>query len=559
MSVLVTSISSQGKELDPACGVLSVEVQKELHRIPRAEIRLVDGDAASRRFALSDAAFFQPGKEVEIKLGYAGEAQTSVFKGVVVRHGVEATADSSVLTVELKDRAVKLTRVRRSAVFTDQSDDEVIKKILGDAGVRAGEVASTRPRHAELVQYDATDWDFILSRADVQGLLVAVDGGEVSVKEMKVGGAHDHELRYGIDEMFSASIDVDASRQHEQIEAVGWDLQELARTSPSAAGAVAPSQGDLDGADLARQIGAGTETLVHIAPVSADELDAWANARMKRSRLSMIRGRVALPGRADVKLLQTVKLTSVGKPFDGTALVTAVEHRVEQGQWRTELSLGLDPEWYCHRERIASPPAAGLIPPVGGLQIGVVDEFKDDPDKELRVRVKLPAAGDGVVWARLATPDAGKDRGYFFRPEPGDEVVVGFFNGDPRQPVILGAMFGSKNEPHELVQRVSEKNVKKAIITKRGTTIGFVDDDKASVFIETKDENRILLDDDNQCIEIEDQHGNSIVMNEDGIVIRSAKDLTIQARGKTSIASDLDAEMKSSAAVVIEAPKVDVR
>ena len=43
----------------------------------------------------------------------------------------------------------------------------------------------------------------------------------------------------------------------------------------------------------------------------------------------------------------------------------------------------------------------------------------------------------------LATLDAGKERGTFFRPEIGDEVVVGFLNDDPRHPVILGMCHSS--------------------------------------------------------------------------------------------------------------------
>ena len=35
------------------------------------------------------------------------------------------------------------------------------------------------------------------------------------------------------------------------------------------------------------------------------------------------------------------------------------------------------------------------------------------------------------VWARVATLDAGNDRGTFFRPEVDDEVVLGFFHDDP--------------------------------------------------------------------------------------------------------------------------------
>ena len=149
----------------------------------------------------------------------------------------------------------------------------------------------------------------------------------------------------------------------------------------------------------------------------------------------------------------------------------------------------------------------------------------------------LPTADDKpfAVWARLASPDAGNGRGYFFRPEPGDEVVVGFFNNDPRQPIILGALFGSKNAPPKDVSQLTDKNVHKAIVTKKGTTIGFIDEDKPSVYIQTPGKNKITIDDKDKAVKIEDQHGNSITLNKHGIAIKSAKDLKFEASGNVEI------------------------
>jgi len=147
------------------------------------------------------------------------------------------------------------------------------------------------------------------------------------------------------------------------------------------------------------------------------------------------------------------------------------------------------------------------------------------------------------VWARLASPDAGKGRGFFFRPETGDEVVVGFFNADPRQPVILGALYSSKHGPPSGFSKLTKDNFKKGIVTKGGTRIAFTDDKKASVIVETADKNTILLDDDKALIAISDKHGNKITMDKDGIKLVSAKDLNLEAPGN----------------VVIKGAKVDVK
>ena len=152
-------------------------------------------------------------------------------------------------------------------------------------------------------------------------------------------------------------------------------------------------------------------------------------------------------------------------------------------------------------------PPAGLIPGLQGLQIGVVTDTGDDPDKEFRVKIKLPGitTGDASVWARLCAPDAGNQRGYFFRPEVGDEVVVGFLNNDPRHPVVLGSLYGSKNAPPDDLAKDLDKNKFKGIVTKKGTMISFLDDDKSSIFIQTPGKNKIFLDDDAKAIKLTDQ------------------------------------------------------
>jgi uncharacterized protein involved in type VI secretion and phage assembly len=212
-----------------------------------------------------------------------------------------------------------------------------------------------------------------------------------------------------------------------------------------------------------------------------------------------------------------------------------VRHRVDQHGWQTDVQIGLSAEAFSQQTDIVDAPAAGLLPAVTGLQIGLVDAFAEDPDKEFRIKVILPGIDQkqGAVWARLAFPEAGKEHGYFFQPQVGDEVVVGFFNNDPRQAVVLGSLYGSKNAPKDF--KLTKDNFEKGIVTKKGVTIKFVDKEKASVFIETPKKNKILLDDDAEKIELSDQHGNKITMSKDGIILKSAKDVKIDASGNVEI------------------------
>jgi uncharacterized protein involved in type VI secretion and phage assembly len=83
-----------------------------------------------------------------------------------------------------------------------------------------------------------------------------------------------------------------------------------------------------------------------------------------------------------------------------------------------------------------------------GIMIGIVSSL-DDEGSLGRVKVTYPHLGNTVesYWARLSSPMAGAERGAFFRPEVGDEVLVALEHGDPRRPYILGALWSQTDKP----------------------------------------------------------------------------------------------------------------
>lgn len=535
--VTATVVNPATGTLPPTYSLMSIDIRRELNRIPNATLVLLDGDPAQRTFQVSDSEFFAPGAEIQIKLRYEGQGpDVSVFKGKVVRHRIEANLSGSLLRVELKDAAVKLTQPRRSTVFREMSDGDLIRKLLSDGGL-AATVDATKPVHKEILQYQCSDWDFIVSRADVNGLFVLAVDGKVSACKMNLSAAAKHKVDFGITDLYDFEFELDGSHQAKKVSSQGWDIAKQKLTALQSGTEISLKQGTLGGAKLAGELGFGDCVLTDPVALVPEELKAWADARSQRSRMSMLCGRVSLPGVAAIALLDVIEIAGVGKRFNGKTPITGICHRVDLEGWRTDIQFGLSARSFAQEADIQDAPAAGLLPAVGGLHIGVVDSFVDDPDKHLRVKVRLPAVGaqGEAVWARLATPDAGKARGFAFRPEAGDEVVVGFFNDDPRQPVILGSLYSAKNMLPADIGDPTKDHFKKGIVTRQGTKILFNDADKPSLTFETKAQNKIVLDDDTESILISDKHGNKITLDKNGIKLESAKDLVFKASGKVQI------------------------
>ena len=82
------------------------------------------------------------------------------------------------------------------------------------------------------------------------------------------------------------------------------------------------------------------------------------------------------------------------------------------------------------RDLLNSPGSSGTGRMAGVAVAIVIDN--NDPQGLGRVRVKFPAISDDEIghWARIAVLMAGVDRGTFFLPEIGDEVLVAFEQGD---------------------------------------------------------------------------------------------------------------------------------
>jgi Rhs element Vgr protein len=530
----------EGQDVAGQFHVMALEVNRELNRIPSALIELRDGDAAQATFQASEANYFIPGKTIEIKLGYRALNET-VFKGVIVKHAIRVRKNASRLVVECRDEAVKMSTEAATRHFSGQSDSDIIEQLVSGHGLRH-EVESSGAALEELVQYQATDWDFMLCRAEANGQVVLADDGTIRVMRPSTSGDAALSLRYGAT-LIELDAEIDARQQSKEVRASSWSAagQELLQAEGSEG--PAGSSGNLAPADLASVAGGDALVLRHGGGLGQGELQAWADSRLQRERLAKVRGRARCQGLASARPGTVMSLAGVGQRFEGKLYVSGVRHCVSGGNWETDVQFGLDPRQFAAAFQLAPLPAAGLLPAVSGLQVGVVSALEGDPAHEERIAVRLPFADNSTegVWSRIACLDAGKQRGTFFRPEIGDEVVVGFLDSDPRHPVVLG-MCHSSAKPAP--QPPADKNDLKGYVSRSGMRLLF-DDDKKSAMLDTPAGNRLTLSEDAKGILLEDQNGNKITLDTSGVTIESAKDLVLKA-GKDIRLEGSNVELKAN-------------
>lgn len=570
--VLKLTLSSEGTELDPAIGIASITINNAVNKIPYARIELHDGDMPEKTFPLSDGNDFDPGKEIEIKAGY-GQDQDVIFSGIVVKHSIRIDNNNDArLVVECRDKAVKLTVGRNNACYLEMKDSEIISQLIDAAGL-AVNAEATGLSHEKLVQYYCSDWDFILSRAELNGMLVTTANGEISVGAPDTGADSDLKLTYGED-LMEFQADIDARTQFAKVETSAWDSASQQLSTGNAAPASLNQQGDLDSKALSQVLGLEAFQLQTQAELPAEDMKGWASAQQVKSGLARIRGRTRFQGSAKAAPGTLIELEGVGNHFNGKVFVGSATHQIADGNWFTEVGFGLDPEWFAERRDLMAPPASGLLPGVDGMQIGKVVKVNGDPATAYRIQISLPLLGAGGVeaapiWARLAGFYASSEVGAFFLPEVDDEVLVGFLNDDPTQPVVLGSLFSATNQAPYQTGDSYEDNKTKAIVTRAQLRIEF-DEEKKIVTIATpggaadttdlsaETLNKVVLDDDQQSILLQDQNGNKVELCPDGIKLDSPKDIAITAQGKITLDATGEISVASQADVGVNGSNVSL-
>ncbi len=158
---------------------------------------------------------------------------------------------------------------------------------------------------------------------------------------------------------------------------------------------------------------------------------------------------------------------------------------------------------------------------LSGVLIGIVEDLKD-PEKQGRVRVCFPKLDKLSDWLRLAAPMAGAGRGFFLRPERGDQVIViyedGRLEGDG---YVLGSIWSQTDKP-PADDGQAEQNNWRFLHTRSGHKLKF-DDTAGQERIEIifkDDQKRIVMDKDK--VQVHCQTGDVIVKADAGNISLSA-------------------------------------
>jgi len=545
-----------GSAIDSSYQVVSIDTWQAVNKVSRARVVLYDGSPAEASFPISTGASFLPGAAIDISVGYDGQL-TTIFSGIVIRHGIEIPRNSaSTLVIDAADKAIKMTVARKTVVSEHVTDSDLITTLIGNYGLSSS-VSATSTTHETVVQYDASDWDMMVTRAEMNGMVVTVDAGTVSVAAPDASQQAALTIGYG-DSILELRAEMDAVSQlpASGVKGYAWDAKTQA-VLEGAGSATVSETGNLPSSKLADVCGVASFARLTGGLVEAADLTDWASAELLRSKLAKVCGQVRFQGSALAKAGGTIELAGLGDRFNGTVFVSAVHHDMRQGDWFTTVDFGLRPGWFAEQAAVAFAPAAGHLPPIRGLHTGVVQKIAEDPGGGFRVQVSLPLVRDDSVgvWARPSTFYASKGVGAVFYPEIGDEVIVGFMNEDPRYPVVLGSVYSATLAP---AYPPDTENHIKGIVTKAKMELTFDETDKI-VTIKTPGGHVITMDDKQGSVGITDSNKNSVKLAKEGVTIDSASTIDITAKGDITIKATGNLSLQATGNATCKGTQIELK
>ena len=552
------AVKVDGTQIETKYKLFRIQTFKEVNKLSRATISIIGGNPKENNFDESEESIFATGSEVEISLGY-DQSNEIVFKGIISKHVLKIKKDfqsistNNLLVIECVDKAVKLSNTYTTEIYEDKLDSDIITALISNAAGVSKTVSFTSVMNDFLPKYNCNDWDFILQRAEANGMIVLNSDNAITVTEPKpLLTIPELTVTYG-NAMIDFHAEVDASTQYSTFDLSSYDSYNEEAVSSTSQEPSLLAQGDLDGVTISKDVSPTKNELSTSSILTSSEAKNIADAFLMRSRLSRLVGKICVKGINNIDIGSIITLVGFGSRFSGLAYVTSLSHEFQKGNYKTWIGFGMRYNPIQNKNKLDISRFSSKIE---GLHIGTVTKIDADPKDELRIQVAIPtlkATGDGM-WAKLATLYTGNEAGSFFIPEVDSQVVVSFLSNDSRYPIILGSLYTKTTKPYKTIDA---ENQFKAILSKEKLTLEF-DDVEKIITIKSSDDNYIKIKETDKEIEIKDINKNTILTSKDGIKLSSEKDITIDAKGKIILKGGKGIDSDGGSKMTIKAGAIEM-
>ncbi|MEW6172908.1 MAG: hypothetical protein AB1510_07535, partial [Bacillota bacterium] len=286
----------------------------------------------------TDSGFFEPGGEVEIKMGYSDQLSTTLVGEIVSLRTVFPAAGTVELEVSGYDLSHQFTRVRRERTFREMKDSQAAAAIAGEARHKLDtEIEETSAVHPVIVQSRQTDYEFLVMLAERNFFEFLVRERTLYFRRSRPQEEAAVTLDYGRS-LTSFSPEVNTAGQVTEVVVRGWNPQtrEAIEGRARRGSEEARDQARASGGEIMAELYGTVEERVLDRPVfSRQEADNLARSILNRLSEGLVKGEAECIGLPEIRAGTVVELTGLGKTFSRTYYVESSTHTISGSGYTT--------------------------------------------------------------------------------------------------------------------------------------------------------------------------------------------------------------------------------
>lgn len=321
------------------------------HLVEVISVTFEDALDVSHRFAFTvndpefkwlDSSLFEPGKIVEVKMGYRDKLSTMIVGEITSLMPSFPPAGSGAPQIEISgyDLFYQYTRASKNKTWKNKRDSEVVEEIMKSGPVKnklTPHIERTDVVFPETVQNGETDYAFIKKLAERNFFQFSIKEKDVYFGSPEKNKTPIITLEYGRS-LLSFNPELNTANQVSQVIVRGWNpiaKKEIVGKSKSAKGGEGQSGGEM----MAKIYGTVEQRVTDKTVSSQQDADNLANSIFNKLSVGLVRGSAECIGIPEIRAGAIIILKGLGKKFSQKYFIERSTHSVSSSGYKTTFNV----------------------------------------------------------------------------------------------------------------------------------------------------------------------------------------------------------------------------
>lgn len=351
--VPVFEMNLDGRETDQGVikDVTSVTYKDNIAQFDTFDIAINNWDAENLKFKYSDTKLFDPGKRIELQMGYFGKMRMMLKGEITSLRPSFPSGGGSTLTISGQNTMYKLRTKEQTAIYENMTDSDVASEICQRLGVDIDANGQGEEKLKYLFQDNQFDIIFLMERAHRIGYDIFIKERDnqkplLTFKKSTQERRTAYSLTYG-KSLIEFQPELTTNNQVGKVIVRGWDPVLKKKIEVTATRDEIETKGvGAEGGqqDIDKSFKDKAEIIATKPVESEAEGRILAKEILEGIAKDMVKGNGSTVGLPDLRAGVVLQIDGLGKRFSGRYFVTGSTHTIADGGYTTQFE--------CRREEL---------------------------------------------------------------------------------------------------------------------------------------------------------------------------------------------------------------